>query len=128
LIEDDEDDKDFFRIALEDLQLETVCYIASSAGEAFDLLHQQAVIPDVIFLDLNMPIMDGRACLKVLKTNAATQNIPVVIFSTSNEKKDISETRQLGAADFMTKPTDLTKLTQYLEELLLNQINQNKST
>ena len=121
LIDDDEDDREFFMIALDDLPLKTDCQVALSAAEAFEILGQSGVLPDVIFLDLNMPIMDGRACLKELKKDPAVQHIPVVIFSTSNEQRDIADTRKLGARDFMTKPTDLTKLTAYLNNFLVNQ-------
>jgi DNA-binding response OmpR family regulator len=65
--------------------------------------------------------------LAELKKKPVVQHIPVVIFSTSNEQRDIADTRKLGASDFMTKPTDLTILTAYLDNILVNQSkNQNK--
>ena len=122
LIDDDEDDREFFMIALEDLPLKTNCHSAASFADAHKLLHESDIFPHVIFLDLNMPIMDGRACLKELKQDPHTEKIPIVIFSTSGEQRDVIETKKLGAADFMTKPTDLTKLTEYINNFLITQL------
>ena len=127
LIDDDEDDREFFMIALEDLPFKAECMVALGAKEAYEILETSEELPHIIFLDLNMPIIYGRACMLELKKKPSVEHIPVVIFSTSNEQRDIADTRKLGASDFMTKPTDLTKLTAYLNDLLVNQSkNQNK--
>jgi CheY-like chemotaxis protein len=67
-------------------------------------------MPMVIFLDLNMPKMDGRECLKEIKNNDRLKDIPVVIYTTSSHLRDIEETRNLGAKGFISKPSSLVEL------------------
>ncbi len=121
LIDDDEDDRDFFKIALSDTGINATCQMANSALAAYKLLEQSDELPDFIFLDLNMPGISGRVCLAQLKSNARTAQVPVVVFSTSSEKQDIAETRELGAVHFITKPTDLDQLSTYLNNFFIKQ-------
>lgn len=65
-----------------------------------------APVPDLILLDLNMPRMNGRELLRVMKMDAALKQIPVVILTTSRAERDISETYQLLANCYVTKPAD----------------------
>lgn len=67
-------------------------------------------LPDFIFLDLNMPKMYGRTCLAELRKDVRLATIPVIIFTTSSDPKDINEIRKLGASYFLTKPYNLQKL------------------
>ena len=127
LIDDDEDDRDFFRMAVAEVDYPVHCELAASATQGFKILAAQQFLPHFVFLDLNMPGIDGRACLKELKSNAETQAIPVVIYSTSSEPKDVEETKQLGAVHFMTKPTGLDQLVHHINNFLKTNItNQNK--
>ncbi len=125
LIDDDEDDRDFFKIALSDADINVNCQMASGATMAYEKLENSDFIPDFIFLDLNMPGINGRACLKQLKSNSKTAQIPVVIYSTSSEKHDINETQALGAVHFITKPTNLTQLTADLTNFFNQQFQSN---
>jgi CheY-like chemotaxis protein len=84
---------------------------AANGNEALDRLRAAgAQLPDVIFLDLNMPRMDGRQCLSELKNDPELKHIPVIIYTTSGHPKDIEQTLQNGAACFITKPTDTREL------------------
>ncbi|AHJ98858.1 response regulator [Hymenobacter swuensis] len=65
-----------------------------------------AVLPAIILLDLNMPGTDGRAVLDVVKHDDALNTIPIIIFSTSSNSKDIEECYRLGANSYLTKPID----------------------
>ncbi|SEP35940.1 Response regulator receiver domain-containing protein [Niastella yeongjuensis] len=84
--------------------------------ELFDLLSKHNFVnSDVIFLDINMPKIDGWECLKQLKNNPDYNSIPVIIYSTSSAKKDIETAYNLGAQLFLSKPEDFRELTKILE-------------
>lgn len=94
--------------------------------EALDYLHQkepynQAKIPDVILLDLNMPEMDGKEVLEKIKKDIALKQIPVIMLSGSETSKEIKEVKDLGAMHYMVKPFSREKLLEalnYLENIL----------
>ncbi|WP_462255352.1 response regulator, partial [Ferruginibacter sp.] len=68
--------------------------------------------------DLNMPRMNGKQCLAEIKKDRTLQNIPVIIYSTSSDKKDIEETMQLGAVFFFQKPSRFDELSQALYQII----------
>ncbi|MEO6758878.1 MAG: response regulator [Saprospiraceae bacterium] len=105
IIDDDADDRELFREAL--LQVAPrVEYMEADDGDVALLMLTQpdAVLPDVIFLDLNMPRMNGKQCLIELKKAIGLADVPVIIYTTSKREADIEETRSLGAVYFITKP------------------------
>lgn len=104
LIDDDEDDRYIFLSVLENLQASVICSIATNGQEALDKLIDSNTVPELIFLDLNMPLMDGRQFLCEIKKHVTLKDIPVVILSTSSDRTIVNETKQLGAKDFITKP------------------------
>lgn len=73
--------------------------------------------PDYIFLDLNMPLMDGKQCLKELRQMAQLNKVPVVIYSNSGNPADEQETLQLNATHYLIKPTNMQLLTNILCDL-----------
>ncbi len=119
LIDDDPDDQLFFRDAIQLVQPGLHCEVTSNCNEAFKQL-ELPPLPDFIFMDLNMPIMNGFECLVYLKNQSNYKNIPVVIFTTSKNLNDISKTRQLGARWFMTKPDDFKVLCKKLKKVLMD--------
>ena len=122
LIDDDEDDRDFFQFALEDIN-KNIEYTGIESGyEALELLKKNN-LPDYIFLDLNMPAMSGRECLIELKNNPSFSHIPVIIFSTSSDPRDKEETKQLGAIDFITKPSKTSDLVKALNNFITNHLS-----
>ncbi|GAB3282202.1 response regulator [Larkinella harenae] len=121
LIDDDEDDQELFTLALKKVDPTLTCVVADDCREALQKLKQDDNFwPQYIFLDLNMPRMHGKQCLVELKKIARIEHIPIIIYSTSSELKDIVETRELGATDFLTKPPLLSTLTAHLSKLLLD--------
>lgn len=129
LIDDDEDDRDFFSFALETINKNIVFSGVESGQEGLNYLKNNSILPDCIFLDLNMPGMSGRECLLQLKMQPEYNQIPVVIFSTSSDPRDIQETREMGAIAFITKPSKTSDLVNALNNFLsnhfeLNTINQ----
>ncbi|MCW3075796.1 MAG: phoB [Bacteroidetes bacterium] len=121
LIDDDEDDRDLFQMALEDMSEEIEFTSAKNGIVGLNTLKENKIKPDFIFLDLNMPEMSGRECLAELKSNEITKSIPVVIFSTSSDAHDIAETNKMGAIDFITKPSKVSELTSSLTHFLSKQ-------
>jgi len=116
LIDDDPDDQLFFRDAVRSVRPDVQCELASSCVEAFKQL--EIVTPDLIFVDLNMPVMNGFDCLAYLKKKSELRDIPVVIFTTSKNVNDINRTKQLGASWFMTKPDDFNVLCKKLRGII----------
>lgn len=110
LVDDDNDDRDFFLQAVSSLG-EGFGYRAAENGmDALRQLRQTDSLPDYIFLDLNMPYMNGKDCLAELKKDELLKNIPVIIYSTSISDKDIDSTRALGAAHYLSKPSNVSSL------------------
>ena len=117
LIDDDQDDQEIFTLALEDSGLNIQCVISNNAREALQrLMQDDTFLPDYIFLDLNMPRINGTQLLTEIKKNARLQRIPVVIYSTSSHPKDKEATHKLGAAAFITKPSGIKELSQILKD------------
>lgn len=119
LIDDDEDDQHIFLSALKELTLSIVCHVASNGRKALEHLNSGAVKPELIFLDLNMPVMNGQQFLQLIKQDAALKKIPVIIFSTSSNPVTIEEVMELGARDFITKPDHFDQLREILRITLL---------
>ncbi len=104
LIDDDFDDREIFEETLLSLNLEVDYAEAKNGADALEKLRQSdSIKPDIIFLDLNMPIMDGRQFLKEVKRDDALKDIPVVIYSTSSNETDRQFAADYHAALFMTK-------------------------
>src|SRR5688572_5754140 len=103
IVDDDEDDIDIFREAIEELDPSVKCLSAFNGLEALSLLAKlHTKLPDYIFLDLNMPKLNGKCCLAELKKSSVYRQIPVIIYTTSRLESDIEETRRLGASYFLT--------------------------
>lgn len=117
LVDDDEDDAEIFAIALNEANPDIKCLTAADGLEALEMLRDPSFIPDYIFLDLNMPLMTGKECLVEIRKRPHLLNTPVIIFSTSASQRDISETQNLGASCFITKPPLISILTERLLEI-----------
>lgn len=118
LVDDDKDDQLFFIDAIKELEPTLECGIANNGAEALSHLKKVPPPPSLIFLDLNMPMMNGFECLAQLKAINDYKEIPVIIFSTSNYKADMERTKSLGAEMFITKPSDFNVLKNKLQEIL----------
>lgn len=114
IIDDDEDDRFFFKKAIEGLFNSAVCLEADEGLDALNQLRKAEQLPDFIFLDVNMPRMDGKECLQELKKDAKLKNIPVIMYSTSLSKASIEEFRTLGSSYYLSKPADINKLPEQI--------------
>jgi CheY-like chemotaxis protein len=105
LIDDDTDDRALFSEALATVDPVAICDHATDGAEAFDRLNRKELAePDIIFLDINMPVMNGWQFLRKLKSEEAYKHIPVIVYSTSSSQRDRRTADDLGALCFVTKP------------------------
>jgi CheY-like chemotaxis protein len=118
LVDDDMDDHEIFKSALAKVDGDLTLLTATNGYEALDFLSTAGTLPDYIFVDLNMPRMDGLQFLKEIKQTDTLKNIPVIIYSTSSNPVDIAKTKQLGAISFVTKPSRFSDLCSYLQSLI----------
>jgi CheY-like chemotaxis protein len=119
LIDDDEDDQEIFLTAVEQVAASINCMALCNGRDALKKLTAKEISPDVIFLDLNMPVMNGQQFLFEIKNIEDLKDIPVIIFSTSAHQPTIFLTKTLGAEDFITKPNSYDELTRILAGLIL---------
>lgn len=118
LIDDDADDQEIFLSAIENIDPEIRNVTAFNGLQALDKLNSKEVTPDIIFLDLNMPLMNGLQFLKELFKNRKFSNIPVIVLSTTKDQGTIAETIQLGAKHFITKPDSFSEWEKALKIVL----------
>ncbi len=119
MVDDDLDDTEIFQEVLSFIDPTIQCSTAENGRDALEKLSRVTFIPDLIFLDLNMPRMDGKECLRKLKENLILRNIPVIIYTTSSQSKDIEETMGAGAIKFITKPLNVNDLEKILRPIVL---------
>ena len=120
LIDDDAEDQEIFISAVGNISQSVTCVAMADAGIALQKLQANELNPDVIFLDLNMPIMSGQEFLSRLKKVEQLQSIPVIIFSTSASPETIAFTKELGADNFITKPNSFNELVKILTSVFTN--------
>ena len=114
---DDADARDIFEIALEESDSSFSLTAIASSLKALEALSAGNTVPDFIFLDLNMPLLSGKECLREIRNIDTLEHVPVVIYSTSSYIKDIEETKMLGANHFLSKTPDIRRLSEILSEL-----------
>lgn len=126
ICDDDEDDRMLTQQALEDAHVSNNLRFVEDGEQLLDYLYQRAAYsgetgkaprPGLILLDLNMPKMDGREALKVIKGDKTLQDIPIVVLSTSGFDQDIIKSYQLGVNSFITKPVTFSGLVEAMNVL-----------
>jgi CheY-like chemotaxis protein len=121
LADDDPDDVDMFREALSIIDPSIIFYHAQDGRGVLDNLGDKNLEkPGIIFLDINMPIMNGWECLAKLKECELYRNIPVVIYSTASYHKEVEKAFDMGAICFFTKPTEFRQLIINLQMIAEN--------
>src|SRR4051812_13807769 len=119
LIDDDIDDQEIFSLAVERADQSAHCIFANDGIKALEKINNDSTFkPDYIFIDLNMPRMNGSQCLSEIKKIERLRNTPVFIYSTSSDPVSIIENKNLGAEDFIVKPSDINELIKTLTKIL----------
>lgn len=118
IVEDSEDDFEATRRAFNKANLINPITHAFSGEEALDYLRKDDnAKPGLILLDLNMPGIDGRKTLEIIKQNSALRKIPVVILTTSDDERDVKACYDLGANTYIQKPVDFDGLINAIRQL-----------
>lgn len=119
LVDDDEDDRMFFADALQEIDIKTELSEFHNGQEVLDYLSQSDTErPHLIFLDLNMPVMDGFQCLREIRKNPELKDLVVAIYSTSSSERDIEETFVNGANIYINKPNKFEDLKKTIGQVV----------
>jgi CheY-like chemotaxis protein len=122
LVEDNPGDANLTRIALADREINVHLSVVADGVEAMNFLHRQgeyhqAVPPDLILLDWNLPRKDGREVLVEIRADARFQRIPVVVLTTSQAEEDILKAYNLHANCYITKPVDFNHFVEIVQSI-----------
>lgn len=121
LADDDESDRVLFKEVFSELSIKTIVNTTNNGIELMAYLDDEnSKLPDIIFLDLNMPRKNGLECLKEIRSNEKLKDISIAIYSTSADEKDMEETFINGANVYITKPNDYNILKQVLERAVMS--------
>ena len=118
-VDDDKDERFFIKEAFTDFVDADQIHFFANGVELIDRLSEESgPSPDFIIMDLNMPLMNGREALEIIKKNPKWKNIPVIIFSTSNYEKDIAYCLAAGAKKYICKPASMMEYPKIFESLI----------
>lgn len=120
LVEDNPDDELLTLRALKKTKLVNEIVVAHDGEEALEYLLGEKNgndLPVMVLLDLKMPKVSGLEVLHAIRSNARTQNLPVVVFTSSNEEKDIVESYRLGVNSYVRKPVDFSQFLEAVERI-----------
>ena len=117
-VDDDEEDIEIFCDAVREIDPSVICLVAKSAEEALKILNSDIDLPEYIFLDINMPKVDGNSCLVEIKKDPRLNKIPVIMYSTHTRKTDIATYKALNAG-FLVKQNSFYELVTELRKVLV---------
>ena len=119
LADDDEDDRLFFSEAFDELKINTKVSTFNDGVYLMDYFNSEdAILPQVLFLDLNMPRKSGLECLKELRADEKFKDVAIAIYSTSSSEEDVENTFVLGANIYIKKPSDFKSLKKVLSDVV----------
>jgi len=116
--DDDVDDKEIFKEIINEISSGHSIEFQSDGVELLSLLNEKSTKPDILFLDLNMPVKDGFQVLNEIRQSPVNKDIPIVILSTSSDKDTITKAKDSGATLYLCKPNSYLELKSVLSELL----------
>ena len=123
LADDDTDDCIFFKEAVEELQLPTKLSSLHDGEQLMQHLNNETnKLPDVLFLDLNMPRKNGFECLSEIKLDQRLKQVPVIIFSTSFEQEVVNLLYKNGAQYFIRKPSEFSQFKKIIHQTFITLI------
>lgn len=120
LVEDNISDQVMVQRALEDCKISCDLLLANNGLEAVNMLYEwpsSEGLPDLILMDINMPVMDGMSAVKKIRENNGIKHIPIIMLSTSNAERDVVESYQIGVNAFLTKPISDQEFIKRIQEI-----------
>lgn len=117
-IDDDPDDREIFCYAIKAVDSGISCLDFESGTKALDYLLANPTMPDFIFIDINMPRMNGYECAQKIKAAKNLKKSQIVMYSTAFQPKDLIEFTKLGIK-FLNKPTSFVNLVQSIKSMIL---------
>lgn len=125
LIEDNKDDEDLALLAIEFSGVSCQIQVARDGAEALEMLHGSSegwptasnVSPSLVLLDLKMPKISGLEVLQRLRSDPRTKHVPVVVLSSSSERKDLADAYKFGASGYVRKPIDLEDFNRVMSNI-----------
>lgn len=119
IIDDDPDDRELLIEAIKEFDPGTICNEATGSLDALKILTaDQMIVPDYIFLDLNMPLMNGKECLAEIMKIPGIEESKVIIYTTSQREDDARELLNMGAEFFLIKPSVFSELKMAIQYIL----------
>ena len=115
-VEDDPDDQELFQEALAKVSPGAICHQANNADDALFFLNELDSLVDIIFLDINLPGMNGISFLEILKKDDRLKGIPTIIYSTARNEKYIRQCEGLGASSYVVKPNSFLEICNILKD------------
>lgn len=119
LVEDDPNDEELVRMALSEQTVPNELNVVYDGREALDYLlgDDKAYLPDLVLLDLQLPKINGHEVLATLRSNERTRHLPIVIFTSSKEEKDLIKGYEAGANAYVRKPIEYAEFSEALRQL-----------
>jgi CheY-like chemotaxis protein len=118
LVDDDAEDREVFAEAVRLIDPSITCILIKSCEESLTTLDELDELPAYIFLDINMPGMNGIKCLEEIRKRKAFKDIQVIMYSTSSNPKEMNSSTTLGANGYLIKPSNFGELVRALKLLI----------
>jgi CheY-like chemotaxis protein len=119
-IDDDLEDREIFKEAISEIGPTYVCNLAADGQQGIMALEDFVVMPDFIFVDVNMPVMNGKQFLEKVKNTPRLRSIPVIMYSTTSYSQERIEYFNLGARDVLVKPNTFHDICDLLKTVIEN--------
>lgn len=128
LVDDDEDDRLFFEEALSEISQSTEIFSFSNGVDLMaNLFGKMERLPDILFIDLNMPLMNGEECIEDIRSEGRFDEIPIIVYSTVCDDVQLQNLIDIGANHYLQKPNTFTELKRKLYGALSNLSKEKKS-
>jgi CheY-like chemotaxis protein len=118
-IDDDQEDIEIFKSTLAAIDSSIICLTAHNGQEGLDILSDGVVLPDLVFLDINMPILNGRDCLVAIRKDQRFKDIPIIMYSTSTAIQDKKYCLTVGANEYLCKSGNVATALEELRGVLM---------
>lgn len=118
--DDDLDDIELFQEIVRDIDQSVLVLFAHDGLQALRILREARVLPDIVFLDINMPLINGKECLAEIRRDKLLKGLPVIMYSTASAEQEVKDCFELGASDYLCKATHYAKLREDIESILRN--------